>query len=222
MRFDYAPDICKDYRDTGFCGFGDSCKFMHDRGDYKAGWQIEKEYQELQKEKERRRKLGLPELEEEEEKALKEAADEEVDDGLPFACLICRKPFTDPVVTKCEHYFCNKCALDHFKKDPHCFACRTHTGGVFNVAKNIVEKMKKLGAFALMTEEEQAEVKKKEAEEAKANSSEDEEELLKEYYAQQKKKGSWRPKQGSEGWMLSGTTYQLAGESKIVTERGAR
>lgn len=41
-RFDYQPDICKDYKETGFCGFGDSCKFVHDRSDYKGGWEIEK------------------------------------------------------------------------------------------------------------------------------------------------------------------------------------
>jgi hypothetical protein len=51
IRIDYQPDICKDYRDTGFCGYGDSCKFMHDRGDYKAGWQIEREWDEQQKRK---------------------------------------------------------------------------------------------------------------------------------------------------------------------------
>ena len=28
----------------GFCGFGDSFKFLHDRSDYKHGWQIEKEW----------------------------------------------------------------------------------------------------------------------------------------------------------------------------------
>ena len=37
-RFDYQPDICKDYKETGYCGYGDSCKFMHDRGDYKSRW----------------------------------------------------------------------------------------------------------------------------------------------------------------------------------------
>jgi hypothetical protein len=41
-RFDYQPDLCKDYKETGFCSYGDSCKFMHDRGDYKSGWEIEK------------------------------------------------------------------------------------------------------------------------------------------------------------------------------------
>ena len=38
------PDICKDYKETGFCGYGDSCKFLHDRGDYKSGWQLEREW----------------------------------------------------------------------------------------------------------------------------------------------------------------------------------
>ena len=42
VRFDYQPDICKDYKETGFCGYGDSCKFVHDRGDYKSGWELDK------------------------------------------------------------------------------------------------------------------------------------------------------------------------------------
>lgn len=25
MRWDYQPDICKDYKETGFCGFGGEC-----------------------------------------------------------------------------------------------------------------------------------------------------------------------------------------------------
>jgi RING finger protein 113A len=31
-RFDYQPDICKDYKETGFCGYGDNCIYLHDRG----------------------------------------------------------------------------------------------------------------------------------------------------------------------------------------------
>lgn len=42
VRFDYQPDVCKDYKETGFCSYGESCKFLHDRGDYKAGWELEK------------------------------------------------------------------------------------------------------------------------------------------------------------------------------------
>ena len=34
---DFAPDVCKDYKQTGFCGFGDNCKFLHAREDYKQG-----------------------------------------------------------------------------------------------------------------------------------------------------------------------------------------
>lgn len=32
----------------------------------------------------------------------------EVDDGLPFACAICRGPFNSPVETKCMHYFVSR------------------------------------------------------------------------------------------------------------------
>ena len=44
-RVDYQPDVCKDYRETGYCSFGDSCIFLHDRGDIKMSWQIEKEWE---------------------------------------------------------------------------------------------------------------------------------------------------------------------------------
>merc|ERR1712224_945549 len=42
IRLDYQPDICKDYKETGYCGYGEACKFLHDRSDYKSSWQIEK------------------------------------------------------------------------------------------------------------------------------------------------------------------------------------
>jgi RING finger protein 113A len=44
-RFDYQPDICKDYKDTGFCGFGDTCIYLHDRGDTMSGWQLEQQWE---------------------------------------------------------------------------------------------------------------------------------------------------------------------------------
>jgi RING finger protein 113A len=106
-RFDYQPDICKDYKETGYCGYGDSCKFMHDRGDYKSGWQLEREYDEAEKARKRRiamREMGGSDGEAEED-------DSDDDEALPFACFICREPFVDPVVTKCKHYFCEHCAL---------------------------------------------------------------------------------------------------------------
>ncbi|XP_025266271.1 RING finger protein 113A-like [Camponotus floridanus] len=46
VRRDYQPNICKDYKETGICGFGNSCKFLHDRADYKLSWQLERDTDE--------------------------------------------------------------------------------------------------------------------------------------------------------------------------------
>ncbi|XP_066925728.1 E3 ubiquitin-protein ligase RNF113A-like isoform X1 [Clytia hemisphaerica] len=127
IRWDYQPDICKDYKETGFCGFGDSCKFMHDRTDYKLGWQLEREYEQGT--------YG-------EEESGKYEIDSDDDDDLPFACFICREPFQHPVITKCKHYFCEKCALAHYKKSKRCFVCDEQTYGVFNPAKDVIKKQK--------------------------------------------------------------------------------
>ena len=109
VRFDYQPDICKDYKETGYCGYGDSCKFMHDRGDYKSGWQMDREWDENEKLKKARLAAGSAQ----DDENVKEE-EEDDDDDLPFACFICRKPFRDPVVTACKHYFCEHCALRVF------------------------------------------------------------------------------------------------------------
>lgn len=37
----------------------DACKFMHDRGDYKTGWQLEREWDEQQKIKAIERASGM-------------------------------------------------------------------------------------------------------------------------------------------------------------------
>lgn len=125
---DYQPDVCKDYKETGFCGFGDTCKFLHDRGTYLAGWQLDKLAANPQKQAE------------------DPSGSDSDDDGLPFACLIGRHPFTDPVVTRCGHYFCSSCAIKRFAKTPKCAACGAPTGGIFNRADKVMAKMKKLEA----------------------------------------------------------------------------
>ncbi|KAG0169214.1 hypothetical protein DFQ28_003765 [Apophysomyces sp. BC1034] len=130
-RFDYQPDVCKDYKETGFCGFGDSCIFLHDRGDYKTGWQLEQEWEEAQKNKKR---FGASNPDQ-------YAVSEDEEEELPFACLLCRKEFKEPVVTKCGHYFCETCAIQQFKKSPKCYACGASTGGVFDIAKNLLAKL---------------------------------------------------------------------------------
>ncbi|XP_077993649.1 E3 ubiquitin-protein ligase RNF113A-like [Glandiceps talaboti] len=129
-RWDYAPDICKDYKETGFCGFGDSCKFSHDRSDYKHGWQLEREVDEGRYEEEDTSKYEID-------------SDE---DDLPFRCFLCRDSFKNPIVTKCKHYFCEKCALSHYRKSKRCYVCGTQTMGVFNPAKELIAKLSKMKA----------------------------------------------------------------------------
>ncbi|KAI0935348.1 hypothetical protein AcW1_008705 [Taiwanofungus camphoratus] len=122
---DYQPDVCKDYKETGYCGFGDTCKFLHDRGTYLAGWQLDK-------------------LAANPRKQVDDVSDTDSDDeDIPFACIICRKPYTDPVVTRCGHYFCSACAIKRFSKTPKCAACGAPTGGIFNRADKVIEKIKK-------------------------------------------------------------------------------
>ena len=142
VRVDYQPDVCKDYKETGFCGWGDACKFLHDRSDYKSGWQLDKMWEEEQKAlKHQEALVALGEAE--------AAKKTDPADHLPFACLICREPWhagSHPVQTKCEHYFCERCAIEHFQKSRRCFACSEQTGGVFNKAKAIQEKIDRLKA----------------------------------------------------------------------------
>lgn len=131
VRWDYQPDICKDYKETGFCGFGDSCKFLHDRSDYKHGWQMELDDKFSKKDDD---SDGG-----EDDSKYEIHSDEE---QLPFKCFICRESFTDPVVTKCKHYYCEKCALSQFKKSSRCFICNQQTNGVFNPAKALIVRLK--------------------------------------------------------------------------------
>ncbi len=132
---DFAPDVCKDYKQTGFCGFGDSCKFLHAREDYKQGWELDKEWEKVG-DKAKSKATGSKGA-----KDLADAEDSEEEDaaleGIPFACIICKKPYTNPIVTKCGHYFCEACALQRYRKNPSCAACGAGTGGVFNGAKGL-------------------------------------------------------------------------------------
>lgn len=141
---DFAPDVCKDYKQTGFCGFGDSCKFLHAREDYKQGWQLDKEWESVTKGKKPSGTImsgggkdGAKDAEEDEEESML--------DNIPFACIICRGPYKNPVVTKCKHYFCEACALKRHKSKggKTCAACGTDTGGSFSMAKNLQKLLDK-------------------------------------------------------------------------------
>ena len=151
-RFDYQPDICKDYKETGFCGFGDTCIYLHDRGDTKTGWQMELEYEEKKKKDEERKSKEMEafmnsmmcgEVKDGGGTAPSSGAgngDEDgkragAEDGIPFACHLCRGPFADPVVTTCGHYFCEGCMLSRIREaGPGCPVCQKDTHGVLNHA----------------------------------------------------------------------------------------
>ncbi len=42
---------------------------------------------------------------------------------------------------RCGHYFCERCALQNFSKSPKCYACGASTNGIFNTAKNLLQKL---------------------------------------------------------------------------------
>ena len=159
-RFDYQPDICKDYKDTGFCGFGDSCIYLHDRGNTMSGWQIEEEYEKKKKDEQDKKQRDMDSFCQEIEGGGRtngsSGASEGAADGLPFACYLCRNPFTDPVVTTCNHYFCQKCIMQHVKLNgtnanigsaatsSSCPVCQKDTHGVFNYPNKLHQKKKRM------------------------------------------------------------------------------
>jgi RING finger protein 113A len=171
-RFDYQPDICKDYKDTGFCGFGDTCIYLHDRGDTLAGWQIDQQWEQEQKRKKEAQELEMQNFLDAKSGGGKSGGDgitidggASDNDGLPFACFLCREYFKDPVVTTCQHYFCQDCIMDHVRNSgtnntntdnssataagaaTFCPICHKDTHGVFHQpTKLLAKKRKALGS----------------------------------------------------------------------------
>jgi len=150
---DYAPDVCKDYKLTGFCGFGDTCKFLHAREDYAAGWKLDREWEIKQK------GGKMPELQGKRMGTGWKKEEEKEEEEVPFKCVICKEDYKNPIQTRCGHYFCEKCAIDRYKKNPSCAICGRGTDGVFNGAKGFKRKLEK-------AKEREEERKKKEEEEA--------------------------------------------------------
>lgn len=150
--------ICKDYKETGYCGYGDSCKFMHDRGDYKQGFHLDKEWERKQKQLEEEKKkrwekrlLKRAKLEAEgkqpgEEESSSEEKAEDSDDELPSACPNCDEKWENcssiPIQTQCGHYFCEDCAMTNYAKTPKCMECGAPTNGIFNSCDTLEAKIK--------------------------------------------------------------------------------
>ena len=115
------PDVCKDYKTTGWCGFfGDSCKFLHDQSDYKQGWQLGREWENVTKVK--KNLGGTVVASANRNKAEDDEEDEEMAmlESFPFTCFICKEAYKSPIITRCGHYFCESCALKRYTRDPTC------------------------------------------------------------------------------------------------------
>lgn len=145
-RFDYQPDICKDYKDTGFCGFGDTCIYLHDRGDTMSGWQLDQKWEQEQakkkQEKDRQIEAFLGEGGDNDDN--NDAGDGD-DDEFPFACFLCRNAFDDPVVTTCGHYFCQSCLHQHNQQNNNqCPICKKDTHGVMNQPTKLIKQKRKV------------------------------------------------------------------------------
>ncbi|KAL9123692.1 MAG: hypothetical protein Q9217_006902 [Psora testacea] len=141
---DFAPDVCKDYKQTGFCGFGDNCKFLHAREDYKQGWQLDREWEDVTRGRKdiRSTRVASADKDNAQEKGYEEDV---ILDNIPFVCIICKESYKAPIVTRCGHYFCEPCALRRYRSDPSCAACGLGTKGVFNSANRLQKLLDKKG-----------------------------------------------------------------------------
>ncbi|EJS42571.1 cwc24p [Saccharomyces arboricola H-6] len=122
VLMDFQPDICKDFRQTGYCGYGDSCKFLHSRDDFKAGWKLNQEWN-VDEEDSSKATLNL--------------------DKVPFKCVLCKEDYKSPVVTSCGHYFCGSCFVREMKKGTKCFICHKETHGSAKVATDLQKVISK-------------------------------------------------------------------------------
>jgi RING finger protein 113A len=144
-RFDYQPDICKDYKDTGFCGFGDTCIYLHDRGDTLSGWQIEQQWEQEQQQKRADQERQMNDFLSGNKSEAEEKDPISTEDGLPFACFLCRESFTEPVVTNCGHYFCESCIMERVKSETSkCPVCSKETHSVFHQPTKLLSKKRRL------------------------------------------------------------------------------
>jgi RING finger protein 113A len=137
---DYAMMICKDWKERGVCGYGDNCIYLHDRTDYKSGWELERDFDAAQKAK----LSGVPLPEEDDTPPFANAypadkqqkAEPNKNDVADGMCPICKNELESPLEAKCGHRFCGKCVRKRIAKNKlNCAQCGLPTNGIFNAVK---------------------------------------------------------------------------------------
>lgn len=124
-------------------------QYLHEREDYKHGWQLDREWENVSKGK---KNMGGTVVASANRETVDEdgaEAEEAMLENIPFACIICREAYKTPIITRCGHYFCESCALKRYRKDPTCAACGSGTNGVFNTAtrlKKLLERKRERAA----------------------------------------------------------------------------
>ena len=123
---------------------------MHDRGDTLSGWQLERQWEDKKKKEQKKTEKDVQIFMNQMMDKInddKNTPEEKIriDDGIPFACHICRSAFHDPVITTCQHYFCEHCIMEYYKdNNKSCPVCGNDTNGIFNHPTKLISKRKKL------------------------------------------------------------------------------
>ena len=101
---DYQPDVCKDFWLTGYCGYGDTCKFLHIRDELRQTAPVTKDWEVDKKEVVNERDLSV--------------------------CAICQQKHTAPVMAECRHIFCKRCFRLRLANDKTCVVCGQESAGI--------------------------------------------------------------------------------------------
>ncbi|GMH67407.1 hypothetical protein TL16_g09780 [Triparma laevis f. inornata] len=137
-QIDYQPDVCKDYQKTGYCGFGDTCVFMHDRGSYKGAAEIEGEWEERKKRVEEERAKAVRVLE-------GDVEEETYKFKYGYGCPVCKSWFKEPVETACGHFYCEACIRTLVNGEDKCLMSGKDLGGTWKDGGKLRRDMKKGG-----------------------------------------------------------------------------